>query len=304
VLVQKYMGHYGVQSDFRFNVLVPSGTNSNRFFNAAVPWVAGDVQISKDGGVPTNVASLPVRIGTSSLFQITLQAAEMTAADIKVLLVDQDGPAWRDTQLEVMTIVKLGQVHIRADLMAAATPAMILRAAATGYSVELQDSVASLGFGRGVWRQTFPQALIAQAGGASSITLSASAVATDNYYNGMVVMLVDGPGVGQSRLITSYVGATRVATLNRSWSVNPTATTYYVLTGSSETLGETRGELTAMPVDGASYGDKIQLIYQRFAFKITQTATVQTLFRADNTTVLATRSVSDSGGTQTIGKLS
>lgn len=150
----------------------------------------------------------------------------------------------------------------------------------------------------------FPQSLQAQAGGASSITLSASAVATDGYYTGLIVMITNGIGVGQARLITGYVGATRVATVNRSWTVNPGLNSYYSLLGSPESWGETRGELTAMPTDTASFGEKFQLVYQRFAYKITQTATVQTLFKTDNTTVLATRSVSDSGGTQTIGKLS
>ena len=35
----------------------------------------------------------------------------------------------------------------------------------------------------------------------------------DDYYNNMIISIVDGPGKGQSRLITDYVGSSRVATV-------------------------------------------------------------------------------------------
>lgn len=69
----------------------------------------------------------------------------------------------------------------------------------------------------------------AQAGGATTITLAAGASATDDAYNGLYVSLTGGTGSGQYALITDYVGATKVATVDATWTTNPDATTTYVV---------------------------------------------------------------------------
>ena len=46
---------------------------------------------------------------------------------------------------------------------------------------------------------------------ASSTKVSATDHATDNYYNNMIISIVDGPGKGQSRLITDYTGSSKIA---------------------------------------------------------------------------------------------
>lgn len=61
----------------------------------------------------------------------------------------------------------------------------------------------------------------AQAGAAGTITLDASAVATDDYYNDQVVVIVGGTGVGQARLISDYVGSSKVASVVPNWATNP-----------------------------------------------------------------------------------
>ena len=43
--------------------------------------------------------------------------------------------------------------------------------------------------------------------------VSATSHATNDYYNNMIISIIDGPGKGQSRLITDYVGSTKVATV-------------------------------------------------------------------------------------------
>lgn len=68
---------------------------------------------------------------------------------------------------------------------------------------------------------------VAQAGGATSITLNGSAVATDDYYNNMLVYLHSGTGFGQARRITDYNGTTKVATVGTAWTTNPDNTTGY-----------------------------------------------------------------------------
>ncbi len=67
----------------------------------------------------------------------------------------------------------------------------------------------------------------AQAGAASTITLAAGSSATDNLFNGQTVQLTGGTGAGQVRVITGYVGSTKVATVDRAWQTNPDATTTY-----------------------------------------------------------------------------
>lgn len=67
----------------------------------------------------------------------------------------------------------------------------------------------------------------AQAGGASTITLASGASSVNDTYNGCSVTITSGLGSGQTRLIISYVGSTRVATVDTAWSTNPDNTSVY-----------------------------------------------------------------------------
>ena len=72
---------------------------------------------------------------------------------------------------------------------------------------------------------------IAAAGASTTITLSAPAVATNEYYDGAIVLIVSGTGLGQSRVISGYVGSTKVATVSDAWAVAPDNTSVYVVQG-------------------------------------------------------------------------
>lgn len=65
---------------------------------------------------------------------------------------------------------------------------------------------------------------LAQAATASSITLPTTAPSVNDVLNGSVVVIPEGTGAGQHRLITSYIGATRVAQITPNWDVTPDAT--------------------------------------------------------------------------------
>jgi len=69
----------------------------------------------------------------------------------------------------------------------------------------------------------------AQAGASTTITLDASASATDDLYNNNAIYLTGGTGVGQSRIITDYVGSTKVATVNAAWATNPASDTTFAV---------------------------------------------------------------------------
>jgi len=75
----------------------------------------------------------------------------------------------------------------------------------------------------------------AQSGAAATITLGLAAdvetVGTiktiDNYYQGMIVEIMEGTGIGQQRWIIQYVGSTKVATVDSNWDTVPDATSIY-----------------------------------------------------------------------------
>lgn len=73
----------------------------------------------------------------------------------------------------------------------------------------------------------------AQAGASATITLDSGASATDNFYQYLLVYIVSGTGVGQVRVIGSYVGSTKVATVASNWTTNPDATSVFALLPSS-----------------------------------------------------------------------
>jgi hypothetical protein len=77
----------------------------------------------------------------------------------------------------------------------------------------------------------------AQAGGPSTVTLATTASAVDSAYNGQEVFLVSGTGAGQRRVVASYVGATRVATLSLAWAVQPVSGTVYEVSPLSLDVG-------------------------------------------------------------------
>jgi hypothetical protein len=72
----------------------------------------------------------------------------------------------------------------------------------------------------------------AQSGTSTSITLSAGASSVTDYYKGAVLRFVGGAGALQSpRVITSYNGSTKVATVARAFASTPDTTTVYVVMG-------------------------------------------------------------------------
>jgi len=79
----------------------------------------------------------------------------------------------------------------------------------------------------GAWAFTIRSAT-AQAGSGTTITLDASASAVNDFYKDQFIHIVSGTGVGQGRIVTSYVGATKVATVS-SWATNPDNTSVFVV---------------------------------------------------------------------------
>ena len=69
----------------------------------------------------------------------------------------------------------------------------------------------------------------AQAGGASTITLDASASATNDLYNYNLITILAGTGAGQTRQISDYVGSSKVATVNLAWTTTPSSDSVFCI---------------------------------------------------------------------------
>jgi len=66
------------------------------------------------------------------------------------------------------------------------------------------------------------------AGDLSTITLAWGSSASDNFYNGMRIKITAGAGLGSERIITAYVGATRVATVSEVWTAGDSTSKYTI----------------------------------------------------------------------------
>lgn len=104
----------------------------------------------------------------------------------------------------------------------------------------------------------------AQAGSTTTtIKLAAGAAAFDDAYNGLDITILSGTGASQTRAITDYDGATRVATITPAWTTTPNNTSVYQAGAGSGTVGRQQvlvvsGEEldTFLPND---YFDSVQL---------------------------------------------
>ncbi len=78
-----------------------------------------------------------------------------------------------------------------------------------------------------VWDEKYSGQFQLQAATSTTATLDTGSSSVNDYFAGSVLVITAGPGAGQSRLIISYVGSTRVATLDRAWATNPTSASYF-----------------------------------------------------------------------------
>ncbi|HEX3043484.1 MAG TPA: neuraminidase-like domain-containing protein [Bacillota bacterium] len=67
----------------------------------------------------------------------------------------------------------------------------------------------------------------AQTGAKSAITLSTSASPDNGAYNGLVIEITGGTGIGQMRTISSYDGKSKLATVDNPWEIQPDKTSAY-----------------------------------------------------------------------------
>jgi hypothetical protein len=71
----------------------------------------------------------------------------------------------------------------------------------------------------------------AQSATNNTITLESGAVAANDILNGEQISIIEGTGVGQSRLIIDSAMTTDIVTVAHNWTVNPDATSVYAIAG-------------------------------------------------------------------------
>ena len=69
----------------------------------------------------------------------------------------------------------------------------------------------------------------AQSATGSSIVLAASSNAANGYYQGWLLHITGGTGIGQTRIIHSWTGAADSADVQPDWAINPDNTSTYVV---------------------------------------------------------------------------
>jgi hypothetical protein len=157
---------------------------------------------------------------------------------------------------------------------------------ATGADLILKDSTFALAIADAIWDEILTGAThnvatsagrrvreigayaihsgTAQAGNSVHITLAATASATDGLYNRNLLVLIDGTGANQTRTIIDYDGATKIATIDREWRINPDATTEYQIVADDTPLVVDQGiaqEGTATTIKLRAYASSTNDIY-------------------------------------------
>jgi len=111
----------------------------------------------------------------------------------------------------------------------------------------------------------------AQAGGDNTITLAADASATNDIYGGMLIALMTGTGAPQTRIVVGYVGATKVATVDKNWVTNPDVTTTYQIMADAGSFYSDQGTAQAgdaTTITLASTASAVNDIYNGFFCRI------------------------------------
>lgn len=298
-----------------FSVASPQAANSNTLVTTDPDTLfgAGDIKISKDGGDGADVDALTNTLmgqvtNMPQVFSLPLLAAETDAEDIWIRVTDSSGgPNFRDALIHVRTKLQLGQIVVDANEITDGHAVELTPGEDEGYGLKVNASA----IGAGIYG-TFA-GLVMHAGNLTgkdvvtspTVRLDTAASAQNDIYNGGVILITHADGI-QARTITDYNGTTKDATLSAALNMTVAGTeAYVILPGLDVWRQASSAELTAFPGATTTFEKILQLLYQRFAFKIDQNATTQTWYEstAEGGSAIMSRSVSDDGSTQLIGQL-
>lgn len=175
-------------------------------------------------------------------FSIEARSALRPTTPDRTALVAADGsvsPNWGDvkspTTVVALTNTTVGTASAVTTVNGLAANIITAASMAADASAEIADAVWDEVSSGHTTAGTFGQWMFgvrsgtAQGGAASSITLDAGASATTSIYFGQEIQITAGTGAGQSALITSYDGATKIAGVRPSWTTQPDNTSVFVI---------------------------------------------------------------------------
>lgn len=190
-------------------------------------FVAGRMYVVKDGALVTNInASGNDYLTVSNITGAMLSSICWTQSADTLIVVHPDlqpikivrgatDASWTATSITLDSIPKYAFTQTFTN------PATTLTPSAVAGNITLTAGAAVFHNGR---------TGTAQAGASTTITLDAGAVATDDIYNGATITITSGTGAGQTRIISDYVGSTKVATVSTSWTTTPNSTSVFSVT--------------------------------------------------------------------------
>jgi len=230
-----------------------------KVFQANPTIAAGDVKVATDDGAPANLTTLPVvDADFPKRVKVDLSATEMNGDNVTTIFSDAAGAEWCDLTINLqpsarqiddlafpttsgrsLTIETDGMAHADVkEWLGVAPNALVTGRVDASVGAVAANAITAAGIADGaIDRATLAadtglqtiRSNTAAAGAVGSITLDAGASAADDFYNDLIVLLTGGTGVGQARLISDYVGATKVASVVPDWVTAPDATTTFAL---------------------------------------------------------------------------
>lgn len=173
-------------------------------FDTAGAPVAGaaslDSEVALDGAAFADATNETTEIGLGAYF-LDVTSAEMNT-DCTALAIQSD----KVTSLIFLYPEEIGDIRVNATQIDNSEPA-----------ADRVNKVFAAQDQGGVTSAT-----------ATTIVLSSGQSAQDDFYNGMWIHIHAGTGVGQSRRVPDYDGATGTCTVTPAWGVIPDATSAYV----------------------------------------------------------------------------
>jgi hypothetical protein len=198
-----------------------------------------DIRLSKNGGdfAPSNNAAGATH-DENGVYDVPLDATDTDTAGRLTLVINESGalPCRRDYSVLPANIFDSGFASdkLEVDVVQVAGAAVSASAAQLGVNVvqvsgdaaaadNLEAEYDGTGFKSYLRRST------AQSATSRTIALDAGASAVDGYYDGTIVAIMTGTGSGQARVISSYVGATKTATVAEAWTIPPASDSVFVV---------------------------------------------------------------------------
>lgn len=182
--------------------------------------VVADFKISKNGAAPAALnGSATLTHRHTGHYSLALTATDLDTVGQAEVVIDDTVNACPAKEITVIEeVIYDAQFAASANAYAGAAGSTTLGAGAINNAALAADTNLKP-----------DRTATAQAGAASTITLDTGASAVDNFYQYTAIRLIGGTGAGQTRLIASYVGSTKVATVDVPWVTNPDSTSVFAI---------------------------------------------------------------------------